>query len=104
MPVVPLDPASRDLDRTIVLVTTVSRVLCTSFGTTTAAAMFSISAEQNIAVTLTTFAVLFILPRTTTFITDMANAPDAPHGYYPSPQKASATASTSLCVVLPLIP
>ena len=40
----------------------------------------------------------------TTFITDMANAPDAPHGYYLSPTKASATASTSLCVVLPLIP
>ena len=41
---------------------------------------------------------------TATFITDMANAPDAPHGYYLSPPKASATASTSLCVVLPLIP
>ena len=40
----------------------------------------------------------------TTFITDMANAPDAPHGYYLSPPKASATASTSLCVVLSLIP
>ena len=43
-------------------------------------------------------------PLTATFIADMANAPDAPHGYYLSPPKASATASTSLCVVLPLIP
>ena len=33
-----------------------------------------------------------------------ANAPDAPHGYYLSPPKASAIASTSLCVVLSLIP